>query len=94
MDLNRELVLNENVIKKFIYVSISYRYITYISSSVQIFYETIRALNFPQIYAASQEYGNIPMASLGGSRKCDDSAASAVETRNSTKFLPSNSTDR
>ncbi|XP_013145403.1 PREDICTED: ALK tyrosine kinase receptor-like [Papilio polytes] len=44
---------------------------------------------------ASQEYGNIPTASRGGSRRgaagCPPAAA---ETRTNTKFLPSNSTDR
>ncbi|XP_069363176.1 tyrosine-protein kinase receptor [Maniola hyperantus] len=48
---------------------------------------------FQPLLKASQEYGNIPMASLGGSAKRDVSTASA-ETRNNTTFLPSNSTDR
>uniref|UniRef100_A0A2H1WN30 SFRICE_017487 n=1 Tax=Spodoptera frugiperda TaxID=7108 RepID=A0A2H1WN30_SPOFR len=45
---------------------------------------------------ASQEYGNIPMASRSGASatRRDASATSAVETKTTTKFLPSNSTDR
>ncbi|XP_052742746.1 tyrosine-protein kinase receptor [Bicyclus anynana] len=51
---------------------------------------------FPPLLKASQEYGNIPTASLGGSGKRDEptSTVSAAETKNNTTFLPSNSTDR
>ncbi|XP_049882040.1 tyrosine-protein kinase receptor isoform X2 [Pectinophora gossypiella] len=49
---------------------------------------------YPPLLKASQEYGNIPMVSRGGSvRGADGSVSSVVETR-ATKFLPSNSTDR
>ncbi|XP_026501765.1 tyrosine-protein kinase receptor [Vanessa tameamea] len=53
---------------------------------------------YQHLLKASQEYGNIPMASLGAnvtvSAKRDVSTAANVETRTNTKFLPSNSTDR
>ncbi|XP_053620906.1 tyrosine-protein kinase receptor [Plodia interpunctella] len=50
---------------------------------------------YPPLLKASQEYGNIPMASNGaGARRADVSAISAAENRTTTKFLQSNSTDR
>ncbi|XP_047037658.1 ALK tyrosine kinase receptor isoform X2 [Helicoverpa zea] len=51
---------------------------------------------YPPLLKASQEYGNIPMASRSGANatKRDASAISVAETRTTTKFLPSNSTDR
>ncbi|KAH9634857.1 hypothetical protein HF086_016136 [Spodoptera exigua] len=51
---------------------------------------------YPPLLKASQEYGNIPMASRSGASatRRDASATSAVETKTTTKFLPSNSTDR
>ncbi|CAH2236089.1 jg4787 [Pararge aegeria aegeria] len=51
---------------------------------------------FQPLLKVSQEYGNIPMASLGGNGDLDasSSTASNAEIRNNSKFLPSNSTDR
>ncbi|XP_063630408.1 tyrosine-protein kinase receptor-like [Cydia splendana] len=50
---------------------------------------------YPPLLKASQGYGNIPMASRrdsGGARR--EAATPAAETNTTTKFLPSNSTDR
>ncbi|KAJ8707954.1 hypothetical protein PYW08_010320 [Mythimna loreyi] len=51
---------------------------------------------YPPLLKASQEYGNIPTASRIGASAArrDVCATSGVETRTTTKFLPSNSTDR
>ncbi|XP_022828463.1 ALK tyrosine kinase receptor [Spodoptera litura] len=51
---------------------------------------------YPPLLKASQEYGNIPMASrsAASATRRDASATSAVEIKTTTKFLPSNSTDR
>ncbi|XP_045532211.1 ALK tyrosine kinase receptor isoform X1 [Pieris brassicae] len=55
----------------------------------------VEASPYPPPLKASQEYGNIPMASkTGGTGRGEAFIASGAETRTSTKFLQSNSTDR
>ncbi|CAH0757291.1 unnamed protein product [Diatraea saccharalis] len=52
-------------------------------------------LPYPPLLKASQEYGNIPMVCRSGANgRRQDASVSVVESRNTTKFLPSNSTDR
>ncbi|CAH2062009.1 unnamed protein product, partial [Iphiclides podalirius] len=55
---------------------------------------TVEVSPYQPLLKASPEYGNIPMVTLGGVRRASASATSGGETRTSTKFLPSKSTDR
>ncbi|KAG6464398.1 hypothetical protein O3G_MSEX014484 [Manduca sexta] len=56
--------------------------------------EETEDLQYLPLLRASQEYGNIQMLRNGTGARLEVCAASAAETANNTKFLPSNSTDR